>query len=82
MRNSFVPSLTSPETYEENWKYRVERWEDTCLKEFQLVYAGKFQFSDLENMSVHELQHFYGLLLEQKKSENDAIEKSMSKSHK
>ena len=72
--------MTNPETSQENWETRIAHWEDICLKEFQLVYAGKFQFSDLENMSLHELEHFYGLLLEQKQAENDAMEKSMQKS--
>ena len=59
------------------WKSRVNYWENVCTKQFQLVYFGKFNYEDIEEMPVHEREFFYGLLIKQKTDEKEQYEKSL-----
>lgn len=50
---------------------------DICLEEFQLVYFGHFSYSELDEMSVHEREMIYGMLINQKNEEKEQYEKAL-----
>jgi hypothetical protein len=61
--------------YETVIKHKFEAWEAIVKQQFDLVYVGKFTYSDTEEMTPHERKTIYGMLVKQKKDEKEAIDK-------
>lgn len=49
------------------------------MMEFELVYAGHFDYLSLESMGMSEFKTFYDILVEVLKREREAIEKAKRK---
>lgn len=80
----FVPLLSDDPKYAKlnaaNWEYRMQRLTSICQQEFQLVYYGHFTYKELDELTVHEREMVYGLLVSQKTEEKEAYEKAMKES--
>ena len=64
-----------PELLERKSKLIIDRWNSKVRQQFDLVYYGKFDYADLEDLSVHEFNTLYGLLSDTKKEEYEDIKK-------
>lgn len=64
------------ELNQRNWNYRTELLENICEQEFQLVYFGHFNYSEIDEMTVIERNMIFGLLIKQKKEEQKQYEDS------
>lgn len=60
-----------------NAKYRSTKLQNITKQQFQMVYYGKFTWTDTENMSLPEREMVYHILYEQKKEEKENYEKQM-----
>lgn len=78
--SSFVPSLDDeddpPEIVMQKWSYRTRHWNDVVKQQFQLSYYGKISYEESQEMSIHEREYMFGLLLEQKAAEKKAQEEA------
>lgn len=78
--SSFVPNLTNeddpPDVIAEKWQYRTRHWNDVVKQQFQLSYYGKVSYTESQEMSIHEREYMFGLLLEQKQAEKKAQEEA------
>lgn len=78
--NSFVPSLDNeddpPELVMQKWQHRTRHWNDVVKQQFQLSYFGKVSYEESQEMSIHEREYMFGLLLEQKAAEKKAQEEA------
>lgn len=78
--NSFVPSLDNeddpPELVMRKWRHRTQHWNDVVKQQFQLSYFGKVDYAVSQEMSIHEREYMFGLLLEQKAAEKKAQEEA------
>lgn len=61
----------------EKWRYRVAHWEAIVKQQFQLSYYGTVSYEISEGMPIHEREYLFGLLKEQKESENKARDEAM-----
>lgn len=59
----------------------MQRLSGICEQLFQLVYFGKFNYSELDELTVHEREMVYGLLVDQKNTEKEAYEKAIKESN-
>ena len=69
--------IEDPETYAMNAQYRSLKYQNITSQQFQMVYYGKFTWTDTDNMSITERNVAYNLLYEQKKAEKENYEKQM-----
>ena len=80
--NSFVPSLDNeddpPELIRAKWEYRMTRWNEITKQQFQLSYFGTIPYDVSDQMPIHEREHVFGLLREQKAEEKKAEEKKLA----
>lgn len=51
--------------------------DNICQEEFQLVYYGHFNYSELDDMTVIERNTLFGMLVKQKKEEKENYEKAL-----
>lgn len=80
-QNSFVPDLQNEEddveTATRKWNYRIKHWEEVVKQQFQLAYYGRVSYEESQEMSIHEREYMFGLLIEQKSAENKAKEEAL-----
>ena len=80
----FVPDLQnendSPEDLKRKWTYRSKHWEDVVKQQFQLAYFGKVSYEESQDMTIHEREFIFGLLLDQKSEEKKAHEDAIKAS--
>lgn len=80
-QNSFVPDLQNEEddveTATRKWNYRIKHWEEVVKQQFQLAYYGRVSYEESQEMSIHEREYMFGLLIEQKSAENKAKEEAI-----
>ena len=83
--NSFVPSLDNeddpPELIQAKWEYRMTRWNEITKQQFQLSYFGTIPYDVSNQMPIHEREHVFGLLREQKADEKKAQEEAIKKAN-
>lgn len=68
-----------PEVVQEKWDYRMARWNEITKQQFQLSYFGTIPYNVSDEMSIHEREHLFDLLREQKDAEKKANEEAVKK---
>jgi hypothetical protein len=62
---------------EKAWKVRMDMLTYICQQEFHLVYYGHFNYNEIDELTVHEREMIYSMLIDQKKQEQEAYDKAI-----
>ncbi len=74
MKAFFVPDLTT----EEGKRARTQRWESIVCETFDLAYAMKQPFSDIDRLAIFERKYIYNRLSDVLKERQESFDKMSS----